>query len=87
MTKTKEKKKNMERFLDQTMSEQICRIVESKKERKSNSNNNLVKTRGMHEAIAFLVTNQIFVSVLAPRKTKEKKKKKRKKIEKAKAKT
>jgi len=40
----------------------------------------------MHEAITFLVTNQIFVSALAPHRTK-KKKEKEKKIEKAKAKT
>ena len=36
----------------------------------------------MHEAITFLVTNQIFVSALAPHRTK-KKKEKEKKIEKA----
>ena len=77
-----QKKNNWERFsLYQTM----CRIVKSKK--KGNSNNNLVKTRGMHEAITFLVTNQIFVSTRAPCRTKEKKKRKRKKQEKVKAKT
>ena len=54
---------------------QNCR---KQKERKSNSNNNLVKTRGMHEAITFLVTNQIFVSTFALRRTKEKGKKKEK---------
>ena len=58
----------------------MCKIVKRKK--KGNSNNNLVKTRGMHEVITFLVTNQIFVSALAPHRTKEKKK-----TEKEKAKT
>ena len=60
---------------DQTMSEQMCRIVESKKERKSNNNNDLVKTRGMHEAITFLVTNQILFSLLLRGEPKRKKKK------------
>jgi len=54
----------------------MCEIVKRKK--KGNSNNNLVKTQGIHEAITFLVTNQIFVSALAPRQTKERKKKHRK---------
>ena len=55
---------------------QNCR---EQKERKTNSNNNLVKTRGMHEAITFLVTNQIFVFAHALCRTKEKKEKKNKK--------
>jgi len=48
------------------------------KEKKSNNNNNLVKARGMHEAITFLVTNQILVSALVPHRTKEKREEKQK---------
>ena len=62
----------------------MCRIVKRKK--KGNSNNNLVKTLGMHEAITFFVTNQIFVFALAPRQTKEEKKQKRKRPKHPKAK-
>ena len=64
------------------MSEQCVELSKAKK--KGNSNNNLVKTRGIREAITFVVICQIFVSALAPHRTKEKKKKK---TEKEKAKT
>ena len=74
--KTKEK----ERFVEPNNVLMMCKIVR----KKENSNSDLVKTWGMHEAMTFAVTNQIFVSALAPRRTKEKKKKK---TEKEKAKT
>jgi len=70
---------------DQIMSEQIWRIIESKKESKSNSNNDLVKTQGMQEVITFLVTNQILFPLLL--RGEPKRKKKKEKTEKVKAKT
>ena len=73
--KNKERKKNTERIFGLDSVWTICKIVKSKRKEKQ-------PWLGIHEAITFLVTNQIFVIALVPRQTKEKRK-----IDKGKAET
>ena len=54
-------------------------MIKIKIEKKRNSNNNLVKTRGMHEEITFLVTNQILCPLVLRVEPKRKRKRKNKK--------
>ena len=54
------------------MFEQSAELSKAKRKGKT------TMTWGTHEAVTFLVTNQIFVSTLVPRRTKEKRKKNKK---------